>query len=304
VTDSATAIGQCGLGNMGLAVATRLATAGPVIAYDPSADRRVLADEIDGVTTSDTMESLRSLSTVVLSLPTPAISLAVCRQLSEILDSGALVIETSTATPADVLECAEILNAAGIGMIDAAILSGVGLMAAGKSTLLIGGSSQDLTRGEHVLNALAPNREIFGELGAGSAAKVVNNAVAHAVMVVLVEAMAMSAASGIDLDKVAHILQSDDGGLVRPLTHRVMERIATADFEGGMPMEAARKDSVLAIKMAQHYDLPLFAIQAAHTVYEIADRCGLRRSDYSALATLWEQWTQSPLAYAHTTPAV
>jgi 3-hydroxyisobutyrate dehydrogenase-like beta-hydroxyacid dehydrogenase len=283
---------------MGVAVATRLATAGPVLAYDPSPERRSAAAVIDGVTTTDRVKALRGLSTVVLSLPTPTISLAVCRELTEILDDGALVIETSTATPADVLECAEVLNAKGIGLIDAAILSGVGLMAAGKSTLLIGGSADNLTKAKPILNALAPNREVFGELGAGSAAKVVNNAVAHAVMVVLVEAMAMSAASRIDLDKIARILQSDDGGLVRPLTHRVMERVANANYEGGMPMEAARKDSALALKMAQHHDLPLFAIQSAHTVYEIADRTGLRRLDYSALATLWEQWTAIPLSYA------
>ncbi|MCT7660711.1 NAD(P)-dependent oxidoreductase [Mycobacterium deserti] len=301
MTNSANVIGQCGLGNMGFAVATRLATAGPVLAYDPSADRRIAADEIDGVTKTDSMESLRGLSSVVLSLPTPAISLTVCRQLSTILDDGALVIETSTATPADVLECAGVLNAKGIGLVDAAILSGVGLMAAGKSTLLVGGSRADLARAEHILEALAPNRQVFGELGAGSAAKVVNNAVAHAVMVVLVEAMAMSAASGIDLGMIAQILQSDDGGLVRPLTHRVMERVASADFDGGMPMEAARKDSVLALKMAQHYDLPLFAIQGAHTVYEIADRTGLRRLDYSALATLWEEWAGISLSYAQPT---
>jgi 3-hydroxyisobutyrate dehydrogenase-like beta-hydroxyacid dehydrogenase len=129
------------------------------------------------------------------------------------------------------------------------------------------------------------------------AAKVVNNAVAHSVMVVLVEAMSMSAASGVDLQKIATMLQAPDGGLMRPLTHRVMERIATGSFDGGMPLEAARKDSTLALELAQQHGVPLFAIQATHSVYEIAAHQGLGRNDYASLATLWEQWTGDSLSY-------
>lgn len=58
-----------------------------------------------------------------------------------------------------------------------------------------------------------------------------------------------------------------------------------------MPTEAARKDSVLALRMAQEGGVPLFAIQGAHSAYELAVRAGLARQDYAALGRLWEEWT-------------
>ncbi len=43
--------------------------------------------------------------------------------------------------------------------------------------------------------------------------------------------------------------------------------------------------------MAQELGVPLYAIQASHTPYEIAEAGGMGQLDYAALATLWEQWS-------------
>src|SRR5207248_1476084 len=121
----------------------------------------------------------------------------------------------------------------------------------------------------------------------------INNAVAHAVYVVLSEALAMAEANGIALPTFTEILSGAYAGLLRPLNHRIAERVATGDFEGGMPVDAARKDSELALELAQASGLPLFATQAAHTVYEIAVAEGMGRLDYAAIATLWSRWARS-----------
>lgn len=292
-----TTVGLCGLGNMGLAVAQRLAARYEVIAFDVSAERTALAGKVKNVIPVDSLDALASVDVVVLSLPTPTISLDVCGQLADVLPPGALAVETSTTTPRDLAECSRVLAGAGMSIIDAAILSGVAQMESGEATLLVGGDSADLARAGDLLQVLGAKVEHFGALGTGMAAKVVNNAVAHAVMVVLTEAVSLSAASGIDLERIGNMLRAPDGGLIRPLTHRIEERIALANYEGGMPLTAARKDSKLALDMAQAYGVPLFAIQAAHSVYEIAQSQGLGRLDYSALATLWEGWTGTSLAY-------
>ena len=59
---------------------------------------------------------------------------------------------------------------------------------------------------------------------------------------------------------------------------------------GGMPLEAARKDSVLALQLAQSLGVPLFAIQASHAVYEMGVAAGYGREDYAAVARLWADW--------------
>jgi 3-hydroxyisobutyrate dehydrogenase-like beta-hydroxyacid dehydrogenase len=65
-----------------------------------------------------------------------------------------------------------------------------------------------------------------------------------------------------------------------------------------MPTEAARKDSTLALALAQSHRVPSLAFQAAHTVYELAAAQGYGRFDYAAIAKLWEHWTGRSLATA------
>jgi len=287
-------IGLFGLGNMGLAVAERLALGAAVSAYDPDPARGAEAQR-NGVQLLADPQDLRA-STVILSLPSPRVSRQVVEQLAVALEPGSVIIETSTVTPSDARSCAEVAEAAGLGFIDAAILSGVAQMRAGASTLLVGGDASMLEKARPVLEVLAAEVRHLGPVGSGMAAKVINNAVAHAVMVVLVEAGAMAASAGLPPKALVELLSSPEAGLTRPLTHRYAERILSGHYEGGMPMDAARKDSTLALAMAQESQVPLFSIQAAHTVYELALAQGLQRLDYAAIATLWEQWTGRQLS--------
>ena len=68
------------------------------------------------------------------------------------------------------------------------------------------------------------------------------------------------------------------------------------NYAGGMSVSNARKDSVLAIATAQELGIPLYAILASHTPYEIAEATGMGNLDYASLATLWEQWTGAQLS--------
>jgi 3-hydroxyisobutyrate dehydrogenase-like beta-hydroxyacid dehydrogenase len=290
-----TQVSLCGLGNMGGAVAGRLAARGAVLAYDLDADRLRKAVAEHGVTAAGTLADLARSRVVVLSLPSPKASRAVVEELAPAMPAGGVIVETSTVNPSDVAEMHGVCAEHGVGIVDAAILSGVAQMAAGAATLLVGGEDRDVDAVEDTLDALGATRTRFGPIGSGMAAKVINNAVAHAVMVVLVEAGALAAATGVSGSALAELLGGPDAGLTRPLTHRFAERILRGDYAGGMPTEAARKDSTLALAMAQHAGVPLFAVQAAHSVYELGMAQGLGRLDYASIATLWERWTGRPL---------
>jgi 3-hydroxyisobutyrate dehydrogenase-like beta-hydroxyacid dehydrogenase len=106
---------------------------------------------------------------------------------------------------------------------------------------------------------------------------------------VLIEAFAMSKKLGVPSDTLTSILNREEG-MLRPLVHRVQERMKYSDFEGGMSVTNARKDSCLALATAQQMGVPLFAISASHTPYEIAEANGLGDADYAALSRLWEEW--------------
>ncbi|MGH3318801.1 MAG: NAD(P)-dependent oxidoreductase [Streptosporangiaceae bacterium] len=290
------AVGLCGLGNMGSAVASRLAAARPVVAYDPDGARATAVVEAYGLTRARDLAEVAAAGTVVLSLPAPAISQQEVEALVPSMRPGGLIIETSTVNPADMWRMRAACEERSVRLVDAAILSGVQQMYDGCSTLLVGGADEDVELARPVLDALTPRQVRFGPVGSGMAAKVINNAVAHAVMVVLVEAGAMAAATGVPGEAIVDLLSGPEAGLTRPLTHRFAERILRGDYEGGMPTEAARKDSVLALELARDSGVPLFATQAAHTVYEIAAGGDLAREDYASIAKLWEEWTGRPLA--------
>jgi 3-hydroxyisobutyrate dehydrogenase len=284
------AVGLLGLGNMGSAVAHRLLQRFAVIGYDPDRGRSSQAAAL-GVNVAASVEEVASqVDTVVLSLPHPAVSHDSVVRISAVWASAGAVIETSTVTSDDARQAAKVCAEHGITYVDAAILSGVKPMQEGTTSLLIGGDPSAYPTIQPVLDALTANQQVLGAVGTGMAAKVVNNAVAHAVYVVLSEAVAMARTDGIETDTLVKLLSDPEAGLLRPLTHRIAERLQAGKFGGGMAVDSARKDSELALRMAQSAHVPLFAIQAAHTVYEIAAAEGMGEQDYSIVATLWHHW--------------
>ena len=181
-------------------------------------------------------------------------------------------------------------KAAGVPLVDAAIAGGVASMAAAEITFFLGGDDADKALARPFLDLLAERIFELGPIGAGMGAKVVNNGVMHAVMVVLIEAFAMSTKLGVPMQTMIDILNREEG-LMRPLVHRVQERMKDGNYTAGMSVTNARKDSVLALETSQQLGVPLFAHIAAHTPYEIAEARGMGEEDYAALARLWEEWS-------------
>ncbi|WP_353234826.1 NAD(P)-dependent oxidoreductase [Diaphorobacter ruginosibacter] len=279
-----------GLGNMGFPLAQRVGAHFPTQVFDLDAQALARAGKEFGAAAITAPEDLKATRTVVLCLPTPAISMAVLAQIAPHLPTDAVVIETSTVNPEHVHAEQKLLSPFGIEVIDASIMAGVGQMVAGSASLALGGSQPAIARVQGVLDAIAGKQVYFGPLGAGAAAKVINNAVAHAVMVVVAEAGAMATAAGVDCQKLIALLSDAQMGLHRPLTYRYADRIVNGDYAGGMPLEAARKDSVLALQLAQTLGVPLFAIQGSHSVYDMGMAAGYGRDDYAAVAKLWADW--------------
>lgn len=282
-------VGLIGLGNAGAALATAFSGQRPLVGHDANPARRDAVAALDLLWADTPAAVAEQADIVLLSLPNPQASAAVVEALVSAAPRPQLIVETSTVTPNTAQALAAACGDAGIGFIDAAIGSGVQAMAAGKVNFLIGGADADVAAARPVLELVAASIRHLGPVGAGSGAKVVNNTVVHAVMVVLIEAAAMARKLDVPLDTLADILASPDG-VTRPLQHRIRERVLTGNYEGGMSVSNARKDSVLALETAQDCGVPLFAMLASHTPYEIAAAEGMGELDYAALATLWENW--------------
>ena len=282
-------LGMIGLGNAGSALAHALSGRIALVGYDVSPARRDAVAKLDLLWAGSVAEVGEKADTVLLSLPKPEISKAV---VAEILAGGrrpSAIIETSTITPKTARELGEACASAGVAFVDAAIGGGVQSMADGKVTFLVGGDQGSFAKAKPVLEMLSETIHHLGPVGAGSGAKIVNNGVMHALMVVLIEAAAMGSKLGIEMPKLVEILGRPDG-IRRPLEHRVKQRMIDGNYAGGMSVMNARKDSTLALETAQDCGVPLFATLAAHTPYEIAQQKGMGDLDYASLAKLWEEW--------------
>jgi 3-hydroxyisobutyrate dehydrogenase-like beta-hydroxyacid dehydrogenase len=279
-----------GLGNMGFPLAQRIGSQFPTQVFDLSHSVLERAQKEFGASPIMRSSDVAETYVIVLCLPSPAASLKVLEQIAPHLPRGAVVLETSTVNPDHIRSEAKLVEPHGIDIIDASILAGVGQMLAGTASLALGGSPEAIARAQPVLDAIAPKQIYFGALGAGAAAKVINNAVAHAVMIVVAEAGAMATAAGVSCHKLIALLSDSQMGIQRPLTHRYAERIVQSNYAGGMSLDAARKDSVLALELAQSLGVPLFAIHGSHPVYEMAVAAGYGRDDYAAVARLWADW--------------
>jgi len=278
-----------GIGNAGAALANALSATFRLRCHDVRASQRNAVAHLD-IEWADTVASaLEQADCALLSLPHPDISRAVVRAIADADSRVSTVIETSTITPKVARELAAMCAESGIGFVDAAIAGGVQAMADGQNTFLVGGSEADFSKAKVVLEPIAARIHYLGPVGAGSGAKVVNNAVMHAIMVVLIEAGAMAGKLEIPMETMLEILARPDG-IMRPLEHRMGERVRAGNYSGGMSVTNARKDSILALETAQDLGVPLFATSAAHTAYEIAEQLGYGDLDYAALAKLWESW--------------
>jgi len=289
--NSAPVIGIVGLGNAGGAIAAAFAAFAPVHGYDQNAERRDRA-AVNGIITHDDLGGVAmAADVIILSLPHPDISFAVTTQLLAAARQPQLIIETSTVTPQSAIDCAAMSARHNVCFVDAAIAGGVASMASGQMTFFMGGDDAAKAIAKPILEPVAADIYDLGKTGAGMGIKVVNNAVMHALMVVLIEAFSMSKKLEVSSDTFISILNREEG-MLRPLLHRVQERMKYGDFDGGMSVTNARKDSCLALETAQQLGVPLFAISASHTPYEIAAANGLGEADYAALSRLWEEWAK------------
>jgi 3-hydroxyisobutyrate dehydrogenase-like beta-hydroxyacid dehydrogenase len=284
-------VGVVGLGNMGSAIAQTLTRNGfPIVGCDSSLERRSAVSREFGISSVASADMLPAPRTIVLSLPTPAISRSVIAMAGRTCGEGTTIIETSTVGPADMRSAADVCAEFRMSIIDSAVLAGVEQMVAGRATLLLGGDEEIISEVLPILEGFSAKQISFGELGSGMAAKLVNNAVAHALMSVLVEAGALATAAGLSTDDLLRLLTDEEMGIHRPLRARYATRVRQRDYRGGMPISAARKDSELVLQLAQTHKVPLFAIQAAQSVFDMAEASGLGGLDYSSIAQLWERW--------------
>ena len=278
-------IGVVGLGNMGLALATRLQQlVSEVVVFDvlPEAMRAAVACGARAATSAREVGELSDI--VVASLPSPQIALEVAQEVGVNLHLKAYV-ETSTIGPMAVQEIASSMT---VPVVDAPLSGGPKGILQGNLTSYISGSPDILREIAPWFEALCTKRIIVGEQpGAAQIAKVVNNAVSLSGMAIACEAIAVGVAAGIEPKTVVEAVNSGTGQN-SATKEKIPQSVLTGTFDFGGPVYLAEKDLELYQSLAQRAGLENSLVDSALESYREAILRFGGNADYTEIARVFE----------------
>lgn len=264
-------VGVIGLGNMGSGMAVSLQKAGfQVHGYDPSGDAAARMAAA-GVRIADSPAALSgAVDAILLSLPNSAVVESIVFGSEGLLAAackGLLVVDTSTADPVSTRKVAQALHEAGMVFLDAPVSGGPKGAASGTLTMVLGGSPQDVAAAEPILAAISARRVHVGPAGAGHVAKLLNNMLCGAHLLLAAEAARIARAAGLDEQQIFEGINAGSGrSAVTEVNFPTW--IFNERFDSGFTMQLMRKDVGLALGMLRGLGVPAPMAEAAAKLWK------------------------------------
>ncbi len=160
------------------------------------------------------------------------------------------LIDMSSSAPVGTKQLGDQLIAAEFEFIDAPVSGGVKRAVDGTLAIMVGGDAKTLEKARPVLDAMGKSIFHAGPLGAGHAAKALNNYVSAAGLAAAVEAVAIGKKFGIEPDVLVDVLNASTGGTTRPKT-RSNSSVIPEKFTSGFSLSLMAKDIRTAQELAE-----------------------------------------------------
>ena len=247
-----------GLGHMGGGMAPNLAKAGhEVRAFDLSEEALNAAVEKGCTGAASAEDAVKDAEVVVTMLPAAKHVLDVYR--SQVLGkapTSALLIDCSTIDVGSARSVEEEAAAQGYTMVDAPVSGGIAAAASGNLAFMVGGSDEAFARAQPILEPMAKAVIHAGGAGAGQAAKICNNMILGATMIVTCEAFVLAQKLGLKAETFFDIASKASGQSWSMTTYTPVPGVgpdtpADHDYEGGFASALMLKDLKLAMEAAQ-----------------------------------------------------
>ena len=281
-----------GMGQMGSAMASRLAGSGVDVAgYDISEEaRRALSDKGMKIEVS-CKDVLAGRGIVLTSLPDPsAVRQAWLGEggIVALAEPNSLIVELSTIDPGTMKEVAAAAGRRGLAVLDCPVSGSPNEAGQGKLVLLVGAEPADIDRARPVLALLGENIQHTGPVGTAKVVKIVNNMMSMGNVLVAAEAFALGVSAGVEPQKLYDVL-SVSGGRSHHLTKRFPNALK-GDFRPGFKMELGEKDLSLGIDLGRALHQPTPAASMVRELYALALAEGFRGQDIVALLAMYQNW--------------
>jgi 3-hydroxyisobutyrate dehydrogenase len=205
---------------------------------------------------------------------------------------GAILVESSTLSPAWIESLASEAATNGCTLVDAPVTGSRIQAASGQLLFLVGGTPEIVERLRPLLAVMSRGIVHVGPTGSGARLKLVNNFVCGVQAVALAEALALIERAGLDRDVATGVLA--EGAPGSPLVKSVGPRMMHADYAVHFGLDLMRKDLSYAIDEARRFGLDLTTATAARERFARASAAGFGLSDFSAVAEAVRQTRGAP----------
>jgi 3-hydroxyisobutyrate dehydrogenase len=281
-------LGYVGVGLMGLPMVQRLLKLGwDVRAYD------IVAERIAGcgaVQCASASEAARDVDIVLLNLPTnDAVVEAVFgdQGVAKTLRPPQLVVDFSTIpVEACRTHAVRVEKQTGCRWVDAPVSGGPPASAAGTLTVMAGGTQEDFARLAPLMRDVAGRCTRMGLVGAGLAAKMINQLVVGVGHAMLAEAVTLCEKAGVDAARIPECLGGGyaDSNLMKAYWPRMVER----DFAPRGYVRQLLKDLEMVNKWAAGLEAATPMLTQALSLYRELAKRGHTDLDTSAIRKLYD----------------
>lgn len=250
-------LGIIGCGNMGGGMASQLVKSGfDVTCFDPSPENSGKMSAL-GATTSTSARALAKVcDVIILSLPKAAVVEAVMAEMLPDIQAGTVILDASTSEPATSQAMSAEGSEHGFAFVDGPVSGGPAAANAGTMTMLLGGDADAIETLRPALDIITAKTVKVGGSGAGHAAKIANNMLCAANLVLVGEAIRLGQAAGV---RPEDLLEGINAGSGRSAVSEVNfpKWVLNDAFDSGFTMGLMRKDVGLALDLAKTSDVDL-----------------------------------------------
>ncbi len=275
---------------MGGPMAANLAKAGHNVVGFDAADVR-----IDGITMAvSATEAANSRDVVITMLPNGQILRNVADQIIPSMQSGAVFLDCSTVDVASARAVADQAQQAGLSALDAPVSGGVGGATAGTLTFMVGGDEKGFNITKGLFDIMGQKSVHCGSSGNGQAAKICNNMILGATMIVTCEAFALADKLGLDRQAMFDVVSTSSGyswsmNAYCPAPGVGPTSPSDNGYQPGFAAELMLKDLRLALQAAKEADADTPLGKAARDLYaQFVEHEDGKGRDFSAMLPRFE----------------
>jgi len=285
-------IGFVGVGRMGGPMALRLLAAGhPLTVYDTSAEALAPLVARGATVAASALDVAAQAEVVMMSLPTPPVVQAVTTGENGILRGSKIktLIDLSTTGPS----VARVVGAAAgerkVAWADSPVSGGVTGAEKGTLAVMVSCAQTTFTEIDPLLKNFGRTFFVGEKPGLAQIAKLANNLLAAAALVVSSEAMAMGVKAGLNARVLIDIINAGSGR--NSATQDKFPRaILPGTFDFGFATGLSYKDVRLCVDEAEAMGVPMVVGAAVRQMLAVTQAKFGADSDFTSIAKVLEEW--------------